>query len=210
MLTNQTTNDIVDLRSTHEEADTLLILYATEVHKLGINIHIYASDTDVMVLALTSIPELGDRTTLIMGAGPHRRHVYLLPILHALGRSRVKALRGFHAISGYDTTGRIFGKSKLAWRNAFINANDRMLNALAELGIGEKPSEEVLRGCEEFICSLLNSKNSMYTEAKERRWHYFRRLKPNQGVEKLPPTQGAMQEHIRRAHFAEQRLATCP
>ena len=43
---------------------------------------------------------------------------------------------------------------------------------------------------------------------------FFCKLKPNQGVEKLPPTQGAVHEHIRRAHLQcsvwQQVLIACP
>ena len=45
VLSNQPVTHVVDLRS------TLLILYGSEIHKDGSNIHIYASDTDVFVLA---------------------------------------------------------------------------------------------------------------------------------------------------------------
>ncbi len=48
-----------DLQATHEEADTLLILCAAEVHKSGIPVHIYSPDTDVLVLALTSLYSWG-------------------------------------------------------------------------------------------------------------------------------------------------------
>ena len=52
-------NVVLNLNSNHEEADTLLILYAAEVFKLGANIHIYSQDTDVLVLALSTQPGLG-------------------------------------------------------------------------------------------------------------------------------------------------------
>ena len=199
--TNQSPADIVDLNSSQEEADTLLILYAAEIHKSGFHVHIYASDTDVLVLALSELPQLGSEATVIMGTSTNRRHVKLQPIYNVLGASKVSALRGLHAISGCDTTGRIYGKSKTSWWKAFTTAEDNVICALTELGKGQEPTPQVLTGCEDFICKLFNAKDVSYTEAKELRWNAFRTLNVNQGVEKLPPTQGAMVEHIRRAHL---------
>ena len=201
VLSNHMATNTVDLGSNQEEADTLLILYAAEIHKSGTPVHIYSSDTDVLVLALSTLPQLGDEATMIMGTGPNRRHVPLLPIYHALGERRALVLRGFHALSGCDTTGRILGKSKTAWWKAFVTASERVIQALNELGVGDEPCEQVLSGCEEFICQLFSSKKHVFSRAADLRWHLFCKLKPNQGVEKLPPTQGAMHEHIRRAHI---------
>ena len=38
------------------------------------------------------------------------------------------------------------------------------------------------------------------TQANTLGWHLFKHLKPDQGVYKLPPTQGDWSEHIRRVH----------
>ena len=44
--------NMVNIPSTQEEADTLLILYAVAVSRQGNTVHIYSCDTDVLVLAL--------------------------------------------------------------------------------------------------------------------------------------------------------------
>ena len=94
VVSNQQATDFVELQSTQEEADTLLILYAAEVHKSGLNIHIYSSDTDVLVLAVSTQQYLGSEATLIMGTGDKCHLVKLQPIYNALGKSKVLALRG--------------------------------------------------------------------------------------------------------------------
>ena len=106
-----------------------------------------------------------------------------------------------HAMSGCDTTGHIHGKSKNAWWNAFLTASDNVIHALFGLGIDDEPSEMVLKGCEELVCQLYNTSKFTHTHIKEARWSYFLALKANQGTEKLPPTQGAIHEHTRRAHL---------
>ena len=87
ILSNKTEEVLIDPRSSQEEADTLLILCSAEIHKTGTNVHIYSSDTDILVLALAAIEQLGDETTLIMGTGANRRRIPLMPICHVLGQS---------------------------------------------------------------------------------------------------------------------------
>ena len=122
ILSNHMATNTVDLGSNQEEADTLLILYAAKIHKLETPVHLYSPDTDVLVLALSALPHLGDNATMIMGTGLNRHFIPLLPIYTTLGERRALALRGFHALSGCDTTGHILGKSKTAWWNAFVTA----------------------------------------------------------------------------------------
>ena len=44
--------------STHEEADTLMILHAVEVAEKELDVQIYSQDTDVLLLALYRVPKL--------------------------------------------------------------------------------------------------------------------------------------------------------
>ena len=57
-----------------------------------------------------------------------------------------------------------------------------------------------LCGCEEFLCTLFCPRGVHIGQAKMLRWFLFKRLKDDEAVDKPPPTQGALNEHIRRAH----------
>ena len=59
-----------------------------------IRIHIYSQDTDVLVLAVSTQPELGSEAEMIMDPGENRRKIQLQPIYNALGCQKVCALRG--------------------------------------------------------------------------------------------------------------------
>jgi len=52
--------------STQEEADTLLIWHAVDAHRAGFTVHIYSQDTDVLLLALRRVPELGSEAAMLM------------------------------------------------------------------------------------------------------------------------------------------------
>ena len=60
----------------------------------------------------------------------------------------------WNALTGCDTTGDIHGKGKKGCFSAFMKASSAILTALASLGEGDEPSEDVLRGCGEFLCSI--------------------------------------------------------
>ena len=62
---------VMALEHNHEEADTLLVLCAAEIHSKGFEIHLYLSDTDVLVLALSSLTLLEPHTVMIMVTGPN-------------------------------------------------------------------------------------------------------------------------------------------
>ena len=146
------------------------------------------------------MPALGDQTVIMMGTGSNRQHVYLKALYHALSEIRIQALRGFHAISGGDMTGRIFGKSKIAWWNTFVSASGNVLHALSGLGIDAEPDNSILTGCEEFISHLLSPKKEQCHDSLEFRWYCFRGHDATQSADKLPPSQGAIHEYTRRAH----------
>eukprot|EP00918_Siedleckia_nematoides_P094097 GHVU01206553.1.p1 GENE.GHVU01206553.1~~GHVU01206553.1.p1 ORF type:complete len:294 (+),score=30.02 GHVU01206553.1:592-1473(+) len=189
---------MVNIPSTQEEADTLLILYAVALSHLGNNVHIYSCDTDVLVLALRRVPDLKPDSVIIMGSGDRRRKIKLKSIYVALGAERAAALPGLHALTGSDTTGHIQGKGKPSCFKVFMKADEDVICALAGLGVGVYPSPGVFSGFERFMCHLFNSG---FASAKVLRWHMFKQLKGNQGVEKLLSTQGCITEHIFHAHL---------
>lgn len=98
------TANLICITSSQEEADTLLILYGVAVNRAGHDVHIYASDADVLILALHQTPVLGPKTVMIMGTAEHRRKVKLKPIYDMLGPQRAAALPGFLAATPQATS----------------------------------------------------------------------------------------------------------
>jgi len=120
--------------STQEEADTI--------------------DTDVLLLALRRVPELGSKVALIMGSGERHHKVMLKPIYEKLGPEKSAALINWHSLTGCNTTGHIQQNGKRGSFTAFLDARPAVVAAIADLGVGAEPSAEVVRGCEEFLCAL--------------------------------------------------------
>ena len=187
--------------SSQSEADTLMILHAIELTSDGKSVHFLTQDTDVMILALRRYLLLGPSTALVMGTGDKRRTIMLKPIFESLGPLKASALPGFHCITGCDTCGQIRGKGKKSAFKVFWKSSTSILNALADLGKEERPSAEVIDGCEKFLCQLVSTKKCQGETAGEVRWKSFKAQSGSRCIDKMPPTPGAWHQVILRAHF---------
>ena len=187
--------------SSQPEADTLMILHALELSSIRKNVNFLTQDTDVVVLALRRYPLLGPNTAVVIGMGEKRRTGMLKPIYESLGPMRAAALPGFHCITGCDTCGQIRGKGKKNAFKVFWKSSPSILNALADLGKEDKPSTEVLDGCEKFLCQLVRTKKYQGETAGEVRWNSFKVQSGGRSMDKMPPTSGAWHQVILRAHL---------
>ena len=95
----------------HEEADTLIIRHA---HLAASNdvIHVVSPDTDVFVL-LVAFDSTIPANVFMFGA--NGKIFYISKLSKAIGERKCKALVGFHAFTGCDTTGKFKGKGKPTW-----------------------------------------------------------------------------------------------
>ena len=123
------------LASNQEEADTKLILHATDAYRIGVSkIDIHSADTDVLVLCLGHFERLPDDTRFVTGSKQRRRKINLSAIHHAIGDVTTRALIGFHVLSGADITCSMSGKGKISYRQAFSNSGDSIQEAFCHLG----------------------------------------------------------------------------
>lgn len=190
--------NMLSIPSTQEEADTLLILYAVAVSRQGNSVDIYSSDTDVLVLAQCRTPDLHPDSDIIMGTGDRQLNIKLKPIYDAQGAEKVAALPGFHALTGSDTTGYIKGKRKSSCFKVFMKAEKTLSVLLLGLVMESIHPQKCILIVNFFLFNLFNPK---FTSAKALWWYMFKKLKGNQDVEKLFPTQGCITEHILCAHL---------
>lgn len=116
-LSAQGTEEVLELESTQEEADTRLLLHAKHVTESGIqSIVIHADDTDIAVIALRFITEIcSTGAVLYMKTGTVNRIKYInLSVLYQqLGNEICHALVGLHALTGCDTVSSFCGHGKV-------------------------------------------------------------------------------------------------
>lgn len=189
--------DVSYLSSNHEEADTLLILHASHASNRGQTVHILSPDTDVFILAVRRLRQLGENTCMIVGTGEKRRIVPIKPVHDAVGSTIAEALPGFHAFTGCDTTGKFTGKGKVTCWNTLTAARPNVIRAFG-LGETNELSQNTFDALEEFVCRLYCLRSAI-VNISDLRWYLF---KKNQAeAEKLPPTRATLRNHTLRAHY---------
>ena len=144
---------------------------------------------------------MGSDVAMIMRTGKTLRLIQLQPIFDKLGPEKSKAAIKAHSLTGCNTTGRIYRKSKRNTFKAFLDAAPEIVEAISSLGIGDEPSKDVIEKCQQFLCGLLCKKCNSTINAADLCWNMFEGLGADQGVDKLPPTPGAWRQHILRAHI---------
>ena len=65
-----------------------------------------------------------------------------------------KALAGFHAFTGCDTSGKFTGKRKMSWWKHFAQADASIIEAFFSLGASHDINDAVLDRLEMFTCSV--------------------------------------------------------
>ena len=142
----------VDHLSTMEdEIDTVIFLHALAIARTGeVILHIMSQDTDVFVLTLRYMPELGQHTCIIRGVGENRHTVPLLPICNALGSEVTAALPCFHCFTGCDTTGQFSGKGKQWCWKVLKTLSRATVRAFIDLGKTAISSQETSKAQEEL------------------------------------------------------------
>ncbi len=75
--------------------------------------------------------------------------------------------------------------------DAFLTADSSTVASISALRVGEKPSDETLHRCIEFLSGLFRKKDATSANPDQVRWMSFKQLGKDKGVELLPPTHGA-------------------
>ena len=138
-----------DLRTTHEEADVIIIQQVVYLASAGkSNIHVLADDTDVFVLLLHHYhtKELTCKLMMI-GTSPGRKRINTPATLeehsHIIGD-----LLAAHALSGCDTTSTLYGIGKCTVLRVLKSGR-----SVEKLGHIDEHDADVLLQCTAFIAA---------------------------------------------------------
>ena len=184
---------------THEEADTRLFVHAKDASIEGNKkIIISSTDTDVVVIAISCFSDLHiEKLWIAFGRGKDFRWIPIHELCLSLG-PRAKAFTFFHAFTGCDTVSAFRGNGKKsalqAW-NIFEEATEvfRKLSTMPE-----SISEDDKLAVEQLVV-VLHDRSSTAKHINEDRLDMFARKQ--KAYEMIPPSQSALQEHIKRAAY---------
>lgn len=186
------------LTSNQDEADTRLILHAADALSESELVVIRSVDTDVIIIVLHHFHSvLNERSEkdviMLIGMGQHKRYISLYQLATNIPPAISINLLSLHALTGCDSVSSIFRVSKK-------RAMDVLEKGSYDLSLGPEDwaplSEDTYRECERFISHLYGS----YDNATEARYKTIA-LKNVAGEAQLPPSQNALQYHIKRANY---------
>ena len=191
----------------HEEADTRLIVHIFHALEQGQKSFLVRTvDTDVTVILIGTFHKMLAFQSLVdiwvaFGTGKSYRFYHINTIFESLGELRSKALPVFHAYSGCDTTSAFNGKAKKSAWQAW-QSYEEVTETLEFLA--DHPFEQLELGDELFkklerLTVILYDKTSALNSVNEARKKLF--CEDNRSMDRLPPTQDALLQHVRRAVF---------
>ena len=190
--------DLLFEDNNHEEADTLLIhqaVLASQRNPPDAQLVFFSPDIDVLVLVTANYNVFLKNTSFSMASGV----VKIEPLWRALGPERAKALPAFHAFTGADNTGRFSRIGKATWLQAYLKADEAVINALQMLQDDVEVTEGMLSTLATFVCAAYAPKGIKIKTIPDMRWHLF--CKHMAESDKLPPTIGALKQLILRVHI---------
>ena len=198
-ITCKTAVNVEELRSTHEEADTRLLLHSRHASADFTSVIIITEDTDVMVLCLAFQNEIDTNLFLRCGTSIRTRLIDIKTIANALGRNVCSGLIGLHSFTGCDTVSAFSGRGKIGGLK-LMTGNPTFQNAFADLGKSWILEEHVLSILEEFTCQLYMPRTNIIS-VNEMRFQLFRAK--NGGVQsgQLPPCKDCFTLHAKRAAY---------
>lgn len=187
------------LLSDHEEADTRILLHAKHAAETHNRIVIQSPDTDVAVLSVAHFQNLGcSELWFKTGVRDKSRFIPIHILAPELGSQLCDSLLPLHALTGCDSTSALSGLGK---KKAFTTlcASDAYQKSLCALGYNDTMDQDIISGCEAFVCSLYTENKKAGSQADSvRYWMFCQKGHKNDG---LPPTSDSFRQHLERVNF---------
>src|SRR6218665_1318756 len=183
----------------HEEADTLLIYHAvlhrSEIHRM---LRWFSSPQTQMcyiMLVIANYDLMLKNTSISMASGVMR----IDPIWRAIGPERAKAFPAFHAFTGAENTGRFSRIGKATWLQVYMKADRDVFSSPQMLSTEAEVTQTMLDNLATFDSAAFSPKGININTITELRWYLF--CKHMAESDKLPPTLGALRQHVLRVHI---------
>ena len=186
----------------HEEADTRMLLHVKDAMNCGFKlVMIRTVDTDVVVLAVAhfqGLPNI-EQLWIAFGTGKDFRYIPIHEIASALCPQMAKGLLFFHAFTGCDVTSYFANRGKKsAWKTwvAWPEITDSF--ATLSLPCTVNIPEDIILKLERFVV-LMYCRTSDDMHVNTARMTLFSKM--SRTIENIPPTQAALEQHIRRSSY---------
>ena len=189
-----------DLKCDHEEADTMLVAYASKISDGGVLVRSPSGDVDIVSLFVHHALAFNVHVYIDNGTGTQRK--VLSVDLCQLSHKKRRSILGLHSGSGNDYLSSFFRKGKcICWKK--MCAEEDFVDAFSSLGDSYVIEEEVSKNLERFVCSLYgknrledvnNARSSIF-------WQRYNKSKKITELCMLPPCHGNLMLHLKRANY---------
>ena len=158
MVENESAVDIPSLASTHEEADTRLLLHAAHASNSFSRVVIWSPDTDVAILSIYFCASMGSELWFRTRVRDKYRYSPVHHIVSKLGQDLCRILPGLHALTGCDTASCFRGRVKIkAWQ--IVSEDVEQFKAQQRLGDDINVIEDVQNVVSRFVCAVDDRKS---------------------------------------------------
>ena len=161
ILSNKPEFDVQTLRSTHEEADTRLILHCA--HTQSHTVVVWCRDTHVLLMLMSHSSTMNKTIFMKAGTSKKPKFIPVNDVINAwdLHPETALALLPFHAITGSDTSSYLAGHNRKTGLVVFLEN----MKLISNLGQDPLLSTETIDSCEKFICKLYKVSEATTTDA---------------------------------------------
>ena len=193
--------DLRHLKSTHEEADTGLVLYA--VHSQFHTVVVSSRDTDVLLLLVSHFQGMQcQHLWMKSGTSKKRRYIPIGAVFNKLPSGSASSLLAFHALTGCDTTSYIANHTNRSSWKIFKEHHGLLKN----LAIGELTDDTTQSSDKICLQNIQCAQNRLYRCSTALVVLQDRETRSN------GPTSDALRFHLKRVHYQSMiwRNANCP
>ena len=194
-------DNVEDLYSTHEEADTRMILHAISLSSLYQRIIVRCDDTDVLVLLLHYMNRglLAKETFMHAGHSgkcvTRERFIPIHIIGDELGDMFCQSLPSAHALTGCDSTNAFFGVGK---KTVFTTLQKQIESGAVD-GLTDPGGPDWIEAARKLVLGLHGNKGQKCATLNELR--YLLATTTDKQASQLPPTEDAFKQHSLRARY---------
>ena len=191
-----------DLRTTHEEADIIIV---QQMVRVGLdetqNIEVICDDTDVFILLLFFYAQQ-QLTCGVTMRSTNSSHMKILDVQATVNENKdiVNQLLPAHALSGCDTVSQLYGIGKGTVLRILKSGR-----TLSNLGMISASMSDVIEEATSFISACYGSSDAVnMSDARFSTWTSKmanKKLKSAPLLKTLPPTTESFEEHVYRAHL---------
>ena len=140
-----------DLKSSQEEADTRILLHASDQGYTSVIV--VSEDTDVFVLLIAFAKEIPASLYQKRGTSTRVRYMHIRKLRAVLGDKLSQALIAFHAFTGCDIVSAFAGRGKTGPLKQ-LKKNEVAIDAFVQLGTSWNVDQSLTSKLQEFTCRM--------------------------------------------------------